>query len=135
MRVTWLARQEQVAAALAACCGEDEVRLAPGESFAPWDEAYLAMDRRFGSGRALVPYLWRGDITAEEVGSLFQAAAGFYRAKPWQFLPDSQQCAVDCLQKALSICPGFEKAGSDLEAAVARLATLRQMLSDMWGRT
>ena len=90
VRVTWLARQEQVATALAAYCGEDEVRLAPGESFAPWDEAYLAMDRRFGSGRALVPYLWRGDITAEEVGLLFQAAARFYRLKPWQFLSDSE---------------------------------------------
>jgi hypothetical protein len=90
VRVTWLARQEQVTTALAAYCGEDEVRLAPGESFAPWDEAYLSMDQRFGSGRALVPYLWRGDMTAEEVGALFQAAAAFYRAKPWQFLPDSQ---------------------------------------------
>jgi len=90
VRVTWLARQEQVATALAAYCGEDEVELTLGESFGLWDEAYLAMDRQFGSGRALVSYLWRGDITADEVGALFEAAARFYRLKPWQSLSDSE---------------------------------------------
>jgi len=89
-RVIWVARQEQVASALAARFGDADVWSESSESFGPWDEAYIAMDREFGSGRGALPYLWRGDITAEEVGALFEAAAQYYRMKPWEFIPDSE---------------------------------------------
>jgi len=89
-RVIWVARREQVAAALAACFGDADVWSESSESFGPWDEAYVGMDRKLGSGRGVLPYLWRGDITAEEVGALFEAAAHYYRMKPWEFIPDSE---------------------------------------------
>ncbi len=89
-RVIWVARREQVAAALAACFGDADVWSESSENFGPWDEAYVGMDRKLGSGRGVLPYLWRGDITAEEVGALFEAAAHYYRMKPWEFIPDSE---------------------------------------------
>ncbi len=89
-RVIWVARQEQVAMALAACFGDADVWSESSDSFGPWDEAYVAMDRQLGSGRGVLPYLWRGDITTQEVGALFEAAAHYYRMKPWEFIPDSE---------------------------------------------
>ncbi len=89
-RVIWVARQEQVAAALAACFGDADVWSESSDSFSLWDAAYVAMDRQLGSGRGVLPYLWRGDITAEEVGALFEAAVHYYRMKPWEFIPDSE---------------------------------------------
>lgn len=89
-RVIWVARREQVAAALAACFGDADVWSESSESFGPWDEAYVGMDRKLGSGRGVLPYLWRGDITAEEAGALFEAAAHYYRMKPWEFITDSE---------------------------------------------
>ena len=90
VRVIWVARGEQVAAALASRFGEADVWSGSSEDFGLWDEAYIGMDRELGSRRGILPYLWRGDITAEEVGALFTAAAHYYRMKPWQFIPDSE---------------------------------------------
>jgi len=87
--VTWVVRQERIARALAVCFPEVDSSLQPGESFAPWDEAYLGMDQRLGSGGRLLPYLLRGDITEQEVAGLFEAAAHFYRARPWEFITDA----------------------------------------------
>jgi hypothetical protein len=84
--VTWVVRQERIARALAVCCPEVDTSLQPGDSFAPWDEAYLGMDQRLGSGGRLLPYLLRGDITEQEVAELFEAAAHFYRVRPWEFI-------------------------------------------------
>jgi len=88
-RVAWLVRQESVAAALAAATRGPNIQLVPGDSFGVWDEAYLSMDAHMGSGGAMLPYLWRGDITPEEVAELFKAAAACYRLKPWRFLTDA----------------------------------------------
>ncbi len=84
--VTWVVRQERIARALAVCFPEVDASLQPGESFAQWDEAYLGMDQRLGSGGRLLPYLLRGDITEQEVAELFEAAAHFYRVRPWEFI-------------------------------------------------
>jgi len=89
-RVVWVTRREPVAAALAARFAEADVWSESGESFRLWDEAYVAMDRQFGSRRGVLPYLWRGDVTAEEVAALFEAAARFYQTKPWESIPDSE---------------------------------------------
>jgi len=86
--VTWVVRQERIARAIAVCFPEVDTSLQPGESFAQWDEAYLSMDQRLGSGGRLLPYLLRGDITEQEVAELFEAAAHFYRARPWEFITD-----------------------------------------------
>ena len=84
--VTWVVRQERIARAIAVCFPEVDTSLQPGESFAQWDEAYLSMDQRLGSGGRLLPYLLRGDIAEQEVAELFEAAAHFYRARPWEFI-------------------------------------------------
>jgi len=88
--VVWVARQERVATALAARFRRSDIALESGDSFGPWDEAYLAMDRQMGSGGGMLPYLWRGDIMAEEVAELFAAAARFYQMRPWQFITDAE---------------------------------------------
>lgn len=87
--VTWVVRQERIARALAICFPEVDTSFQPDESFALWDEAYLSMDQRLGSGGRLVPYLMRRGITAQEVAELFEAAAHFYRVKPWEFITDA----------------------------------------------
>jgi len=89
-RVIWVARQEKVAQALAAHFRSPDIVLESGDSFAPWDEAYLAMDRDLAGGGAMAGYLWRDDIAPEEVAELFEVAAQFYRLRPWQFLADSE---------------------------------------------
>lgn len=89
-RVTWVARQEQVARLLASRFGGPNVVLESGESFGPWDEAYLAMDRDLAGGGMMVGYLWRRDISPEEVATLFEEAAHFYQLRPWQFVTDSE---------------------------------------------
>lgn len=90
LRVVWVVRQDHVAKALAARFSGPQILLEAGHSFALWDEAYLTMDRSMGSGGIMLPYLWRGDITPNEVGALFEAAAGFYRMRPWQFVSDTE---------------------------------------------
>jgi hypothetical protein len=92
--ITWVVRQERIADALASGLRGGNIRLVPGTSFGPWDEAYLSMDRHMGSGGAMLPYLWLGDITPEEIAELFQAAAACYRLKPWQFLTDADVLAI-----------------------------------------
>ena len=52
-RVIWVARQEQVATALATRFGEADVWSESRESFGLWDEAYTGMDRQLGSGRGV----------------------------------------------------------------------------------
>ncbi|GEM_PF-5729700 len=47
-RVIWVARQEVVARALAGEFGGPAVVLDSGDSFAPWNAAYQAMDRDLG---------------------------------------------------------------------------------------
>jgi len=89
-RVTWVARQERIARALAAEFGGPAVVLDSGDSFFPWDEAYLAMDHDLAGGGTIVAYLWRPDIGPEEVAELFEAAARFYRLRPWQCMADSE---------------------------------------------
>jgi len=84
--VTWVVRQERIARALAVCFPEAGTSLQPGGSFAQWNEAYLSMDQRLGSGGRLLPYLLRGDITEQEVAELFEAAAHFYQVRPWEFI-------------------------------------------------
>jgi hypothetical protein len=93
-RVMWLVRQERLAGALAICFPDIESQIVPAESFAPWNEAYLGLDQHLGSGGRLLPYLVRGDITAQEVAELFQAAAHFYRARPWDFITDAGLLAI-----------------------------------------
>jgi hypothetical protein len=88
-RISWVARQAQVARALAEECG-GQVLLESGEGFGSWDEAYLAMDRDLAGHGTMLGYLWRQDITAAEVGGLFEEAAEYYRLRPWQFLADSE---------------------------------------------
>jgi hypothetical protein len=88
-QVMWVARQERVAGALAGAF-RGQVLLESGESFAPWDEAYLAMDRDLAGGGGMVGYLGHQDVTVEEVAALFEEAAAYYRLRPWQFLDDSQ---------------------------------------------
>ncbi|HUW11584.1 MAG TPA: hypothetical protein VM537_17765 [Anaerolineae bacterium] len=89
-RVTWVARQDGIARVLAAEFGGPTVVLDSGDSFAPWDEAYLAMDRDLAGAGTMVGYLWRRDVEPEDVAELFEAAARFYRLRPWQFLADSE---------------------------------------------
>jgi hypothetical protein len=98
--VLWMVRQGRVAEAVAARVGAENVLLAQGEAFAPWDEAYLSMDQHMGSGGAMLPYLWRGDVSEEEVAELFEAAADFSKVRPWQLIPS------DVLHRAPPAGPG-----------------------------
>ena len=98
VQAVWVARQHSVARALAAAFDEDEISIQPGDTFSPWDEAYLGMDRHMGSGGGMLPYLWRGDITEAEVAELFEAAALFYRMQPWEFLTDADLMKRQSLQ-------------------------------------
>jgi len=87
-RITFAVRQERVGAALAAAFGDDPVTVATTCDFGPWDEAYISLDERMGSGTGVIPHLWRGDITEAEVARFHAAAARFYRARPWRLLSD-----------------------------------------------
>jgi len=85
--VTFAVRQECAGAALTAAFG-DEVTIATTCDFGPWDDAYVSFDERMGSGAGIIPHLWRGDITEPEVARFHEAAARFYRARPWRLLSD-----------------------------------------------
>jgi len=87
--LTWVVRHERIASALAICFPEMATSLQPGEDFARWNEAYLGMDERLGSGGRLRPYPMWGDITEQEVAAFYAAAASFYRARPWEFITDA----------------------------------------------
>jgi len=78
----WLARQQQVAEELLAEFPEDTVILVDDDKFAPWDEAFLSVAKSLGFGLPF-GYLWRADVDAQTVGNMFQAALGFYKARPW----------------------------------------------------
>ena len=89
-RIVWITRQKSVAKAMAACVRAPEAVLESEESFGPWNDGYAAMDRDLGGGGGMYPYLWRADVTADEIADLYREAARFYRLRPWQFLTDSE---------------------------------------------
>lgn len=89
-RIIWVVRQESVARAMAACVRAPEIVLKSGESFGPWNDGYAAMDRDLGGGGGTFPYLWRSDVSADEIAELYEEAARFWRLRPWQFLTDSE---------------------------------------------
>jgi len=86
-QIIFAVRQDHVAGAIIAAFPENP-RIARDVGFDSWDEAYLALDERMGAGGAALPYLWRGDISAEEVAEFFRVAAKVYKARPWRRLGD-----------------------------------------------
>lgn len=115
--VTLLVRQDFVAAALHTPPPGSAVRMGRSAEFAAWDQAYLSMEQRMGGG-GMLPYLWHGDISADEVAEFFAAAAAVYQAQPWRFFTDAEPLEVpDPLSKhkrlivaimgALGVAPGI----------------------------
>ena len=102
MKVLWAVRQEQVGRVMAGAFGSEHVLLVTGVDFALWDEAYAALDGEMGGGGALLPHLWRGDISEQEVAEFHEAAARFYQAKPWQFWEDDDLLEIS----PPGSCPG-----------------------------
>lgn len=89
-RIIWIARQESVARAMAACVRTPDLVLESGENFGPWNDGYAAMDRDLGGSAGMFPYLWRANVSADEIAELYEEATRFYRLRPWQFLADSE---------------------------------------------
>ena len=102
MKVLWVVRQEQVGEVMAGAFGSENVLLVTGVDFALWDEAYAALDGEMGGGGALLPHLWRGDISDQEVAEFHEAAALFYQAKPWRFWDDDDLLEIS----PPGACPG-----------------------------
>jgi hypothetical protein len=92
--VIWVARQESVSAVLAAAFGEEGWRHGSPEAFAWWDVAYLSLCADVAGVGATLPYLWHGDVTPEEVGEMFAAAAQFYQARPWRLVYDDEPVTI-----------------------------------------
>jgi len=89
VQVAFAVRQDRVEAALAAAFASDEVVIEKPRSFDLWDEAYLEMDKHMGAGGTMLPYLWSGDLTEEEVAEFFEAAVQVYKSRPWRFFTDA----------------------------------------------
>lgn len=66
------------------CCGE----------LGEFDHILTELERAIGGGEAVPGHLSVPGVTAALVGSLFQAAAEFYRRAPWRYISDRVPIAV-----------------------------------------